>query len=182
MLAGFGANVIFRRLSAAGAGIGRGAVACLFILLAIEYRNTGMILTDIAYDPPTVYNVYKAVRTLGPGAVVELPLPALDKLPGLEVHYAFASIGHWYPLVNGYSGYYPPEYSQTVGRMVNFPDDRSLAQLRTIGVRYLIFHPHLYAGDKYASLVKRMAERRELRPYGTFPAEGGNAELFLLEK
>jgi hypothetical protein len=27
-----------------------------------------------------------------------------------------------------------------------------------------------------------MAERRELRPYGSFPAEGGNAELFLLEK
>jgi hypothetical protein len=182
VLAGFGADVVFRRLSAAGAGAARGAVACMFILLAIEYRNTGMILTDIAYDPPTVYNVYKAVRALGPGAVVELPLPALDKLPGLEVHYAFASIGHWYPLVNGYSGYYPPEYSETVGRMENFPDDRSIARLRNIGVHYLIFHPHLYAADEYASLVKRMAERRELRPYGTFPAEGGNAELFLLEK
>ena len=67
--------------------------------------------------------------------------------------------------------------------MENFPDDRSIAQLRNIGVRYLIFHPHLYAVDEYASLVKRMAGRPELRPYGTFPAEGGNgAELFLLEK
>lgn len=181
-LAGFGADALFRRLSAAGARTAKGAVAFTFILLAIEYRNTGMILTNLTYDPPSVYNVQRAVRTLGPGAVVELPLPPLDKLPGLEVHYAFASIGHWYPLVNGYSGYYPPEYSQTVGRMENFPDDRSIAQLRNIGVRYLILHPHLYAGDSYASLVKRMAERPELRPYGTFPAEGGRAELFLLEK
>jgi hypothetical protein len=182
MLAGFGAHMIFQRLSAAGAGLRRGAVACLFILLATESRNTGMILTDIAYDPPTVYNVYKAVRTLGPGAVVELPLPELDKLPGLEVHYAFASIGHWYPLVNGYSGYFPPEYSQTVARMDNFPDDRSIAQLRNIGVRYIILHPHRFARDEYASLVKRMAERRELRPYGTFPAQRETAELFLLER
>jgi hypothetical protein len=66
--------------------------------------------------------------------------------------------------------------------MENFPDDRSIAHLRNIGVRFLIVHPHLYAGDKYASLVERMAERPELRPYGTFPAKGGNAELFLLEK
>ena len=182
VLAGFGASVLFRRLSAAGAGVAKGVVAFTFALLAIEYRNTGMILTDVAYDPPTAYNVYKAVRTLGPGAVVELPLPMLDRLPGHEVHYAFTSIGHWYPLVNGYSGYYPREYVETVTRMENFPDSRSIAQLRSIGVRYLIFHPHLYAEDEYTSLLKRMAERSELRPYGTFPAEGGNAELFLLER
>jgi len=182
VLAGFGAHVVFRRLSAAGAGVARGAVAFLFILLAIEYRNTGMILTDVAYEAPTAYNVYKAVRTLGPGAVVELPLPRLDRLPGREVHYAFASIGHWYPLVNGYSGYYPREYAETVIRMETFPDDRSIAQLRNIGVRYVIFHPHLYEGDEYASLVKRMAERPELHPYGAFLAQGEEAELFLLEK
>ena len=74
------------------------------------------------------------------------------------MHYAFASIGHWYPLVNGYSGYYPREYSQTVIRMENFPDDRSIAQLRNIGVRYLIFHPHRYTAGQYASLVERMTD------------------------
>jgi hypothetical protein len=182
MLAAFGSHVLFRRLSAAGAGLAQGAVALTVILLAIEYRNTGMILTDLTYDPPSVHNVYRTVRALAPGAVVELPLPALDKLPGLEVHYAFASIGHWYPLVNGYSGYYPPEYSQTVNRMENFPDDRSIAHLRNIGVRYLIVHPERYADDSYATLIERMAERPELRPYGTFPAGEGNAELFVLEK
>jgi hypothetical protein len=181
VLAGFGADVLFRRLAAAGARVAKGAVALTFILLAIEYRNTSMVLIDGAYDPPRAYNVYRAVQTLGPGAVVELPLPALDRLPGMEVHNAFASIGHWYPLVNGYSGYFPPEYSQTVVRMENFPDDRSIAQLRNIGVRYIILHPHRFARDEYASLVGRMAERRELRP-GTFPAQRENAELFLLER
>ena len=182
VLAGFGAKVLFRRLSAAGAGVAKGAVALTFLLLAIEYRNTGMILTELVYDPPSVYNVYKAVRTLGPGTVVELPLPRLDRLPGHEAHYAFASIGHWYPLVNGYSGYYPGEYIETVVRMEMFPDDRSIARLRNLGVRYLIFHPHLYARGEYASLATRLAQRPELRPYGTFPAQGEHAELFLLEK
>jgi len=181
VLAGFGADVLFRRLSGAGTRVVKGAVALTFLLLAVEYRNTGMILTDVAYDPPTVYSVYKAVRTLGPGAVVELPLPKLDRLPGYEVHYAFASIGHWYPLVNGYSGYYPREFVETVVRMENFPDDRSITQLRNIGVRYLIFHPDRYPAGQYVSLVERMTARRALRPYGTFPAGGGNAVLYLLE-
>ncbi len=66
--------------------------------------------------------------------------------------------------------------------MQRFPDDRSIAQLRNIGVRYLIFHPDRYPAGQYASLVEQMTARRELRPYGTFPAEGGNADLFLLDR
>jgi hypothetical protein len=182
MLAGLGADALFRRLSAVRPSAAAGAIALTFVLLAVDYRNTGMTLTDVAYDPPTAHNVYKTIRSIGPGAVLELPVPALNRLPGREVHYAFASIGHWYPLVNGYSGFYPREYFETISRIANFPDDRSLAQLKNIGVRYIVVHPAAYASGEYADLALRMANRPELRPYGRYPAQGANAELFLLER
>ena len=58
--------------------------------------------------------------------------------------YMFWSITHWQPLVNGYSGYYPPEFAETVVRTENFPDDQSLLQLSNIGVRYVVVHRSFY--------------------------------------
>ena len=46
------------------------------------------------------------------GVVAEFPMPAPDTLPGIEPRYAYMSTFHWMPIVNGYSGYYPPSYSR----------------------------------------------------------------------
>ena len=51
----------------------------------------------------------------------------LDRLPGHEAVYQFWSANHWRPLVNGYSGYYPQTYFDTLFAMVRFPDDESTA-------------------------------------------------------
>jgi hypothetical protein len=90
-------------------------------------------------------------------------------------------VGHWHPLVNGYSGYYPPQYVETVVRTEHFPDDRSFAQLRHLGVRYIIVHRDFYPPDQYVALMAAMLQRPELRHYGTFPAPSGAAELFLVQ-
>jgi hypothetical protein len=180
MLAGFGVAAISRQLPAASKGIAT-AGALTFLLLAIDYRNTGMILMSVSYDPGA-YDIYKAVRTLGPGVVVELPLPTPETLPGRDAHYAFSSIAHWHPLVNGYSGYYPFEYAQTLNRMENFPDDRSIQQLTNLGVRYIVVHQVAYGERELTSLLQRMRSRSELRPYGIFDAYDGEAALFLLQK
>ena len=42
--------------------------------------------------------------------------------------------------LNGYSGYYPPSYIQTVARLESFPDQASIALLQRLGVRYIIVH------------------------------------------
>ena len=41
--------------------------------------------------------------------MIEFPLVDWD----LSVHYMYWSIHHWHPLVNGYSGYTPPDYYET---------------------------------------------------------------------
>ena len=153
----------------------------VLILLVLEYRNTGMLLAEVRPMPVEAYNVQHAARALGPGVVLELPLPPLHALPGKEPEYAFWSIGTWLRRVNGYSGYYPPSYMRTATRLESFPDATSVAYLQRLGVRYIIVHETPLGAEGYKSLVLRMTGRPELRPHGAFRDPEGEAALFVLE-
>jgi hypothetical protein len=180
ILAAFGAEVLLRRVGEARA---RAALAVtFFLLLAADHAQHRMLLMPIAAEAPNSYTVYKAIRTLGTAPVIELPGPKLNQLPGREAFYTFWSIGSWHPLVNGYSGYFPPEFVRTAVSMEHFPDDRSLAHLRHLGVRYIIVHRDFYALDDYSALMTRLRARSDVRHYGTYPAPSGAAELFLIER
>jgi hypothetical protein len=178
MLAGFGAQALLTRTSRFGPGLS----AALVLLVALDDRTTGMYLTDLPYQPSSTANVYKTIRAQGPGVVLELPLPRLDALPGREAAYIFWSITHWHPLVNGYSGYYPLEYAEIVVRTEGFPDDRSLAELTHVGVRYIVVHKAFYDAGQYRSLLLRIAKRPALQPLGIYPDPSGSAALFVLAK
>jgi hypothetical protein len=183
VLAGFGAKALSSRvvegygLRAAGALAGG-----LIVLIAADSSTRGMQLADVHYEPPSAFNVYKTIRALGPGAILELPIARLDALPGREATYMLWSIAHWHPIVNGYSGYYPPEFTETIYRTEAFPDDRSLRQLSNIGVRYVVVHRTFYDEARYFELLDEIAERPELRPHGTFTDPIGEAQLFVLAR
>ncbi len=160
----------------------KGLVAAFaLILLVVEYRNTAMLLAEVRTTPIEGQDVYRAARALGPGVMLELPLPRLDALPGREPEYAFWSIGTWFRRLNGYSGYFPPSYIQTVARLESFPDQASIALLRQLGVRYIIVHKTGLAGEAYASLLLRMIDRPEIAVHGMFSDPDGEAALFVLE-
>lgn len=178
VLAGFGFRAIQERFAT---GRVRAIVLALAVLglVALDFSNRAMILkpqSDVSQSP-----VYRVVRSAGPGVVVDLPLPTAGGLPGREAEYALWSTAHWHPLVNGYSGYYTPEYIETLGRMEQFPDDRSIAQLKALNVRYLVVHRAFYKADQYTSLLLRIGARPELRSYGEFDDPVGDASLFVLE-
>jgi hypothetical protein len=178
MLAGFGAQALQTRMSRFGPGIS----AALVLLVALDDGTTGMILKDLSYQPSSTPNVYKTIRAQGPGVLLELPLARLDALPGREAAYMFWSIAHWHPLVNGYSGYYPPEFLEMVVRTEGFPDDRSLEELALVGVRYIVVHKAFYDADQYRSLLLRMAEQPALQPLGIYPDPSGSAALYVFAK
>jgi hypothetical protein len=181
MLAGFGMRAIQLRLARQRTGAATAVVAVVFVLMLAEYRNTGMSLATVAPDPPAVRNVYVTVRSLGPGAVFELPRPDLRSLPGYDPWYAFWSRTHWHPLLNGYSGYYPPEYPRTIANTEHFPDSQSIEYLRELDVRYVIVHRgHFEDDDDFVSLILRMTEEPALERFGSLEAPHGEAELFLL--
>ncbi len=146
-LAGIGCGVAIRWLGLDA----RGRAAPLLVAVAIgvtaldfghfEYRARLRPMATAA-DLPEVYG---RLGALDEGVVVELPtailgeagFAALDR----EAIYAYNSVFHWYPLINGYTGY-PPRSAALLKRIANLlPDRRALALLRrTTGVDYVVVH------------------------------------------
>ena len=108
----------------------------------------------------TVPPVYKWLAKR-PGKVI-LELPSVEVSGdaivggwGRDVRYLFFSTFHWSRLVNGYSGYSPPEYSQIIDATTGFPDIKGIAVLRRLGVDYLIYHTD--GDNKLSGLLIRRA-------------------------
>lgn len=161
------------------------AVTAAFVLLFVEYTNTGMVLMDLSSERPDSATVYRIMRSAGPGVAVELPMPTAGTLPGNDPDYEMWSLIHWHPIVNGYSGYYPPDYVETLARMETFPDDDSIARLRRLDVKYVIVHCKFYADgggrDDCPPLLARLGARPELHAFGRYADPfGAPAYLFVL--
>lgn len=134
-----------RRLLAAG--------ACAVILL--EYRVGPLHLVPYPNEAPPLY---KLLARLPPGIVVEFPAPKPDAPPHHDPRYAYLSTFHWMPLLNGYSGFYPPSYLRRLVRLADFPDEESVASLRREHVRYIIVHEDGYRDGERIRIVERLRE------------------------
>ena len=150
----------------------------LAALLLADYGNRPLNLTP--GDPVEAPDVYKVIRRAAAGTVLELPMPRLDRLPGREPFYEAWSLWHWKPLVNGYSGYYPPDYLFTALRMQSFPEDGTIERLRAHDVRYVIVHRAFYDQESYTRLMLSMAAHPEFKPWGAYKDPVGTADIFEL--
>jgi hypothetical protein len=177
VLAALGTQALVSRLPPAWT-LRRLAVPLLIALMTVEYSNRPMALTP--GDPVKPPDVYQLLRRGAPGAILELPVPKLNALPGFEPFYQASSLWHWRPLVNGYSGYYPPDYVETLVGLTSFPDDRSIGRMRGHDVRYVIVHRSYYDQEHYTQLMLRMAVRPELKPWGAYRDQVGMADIFEL--
>jgi hypothetical protein len=122
--------------------------------------------------------VYRYLTQQPRGVVAEFPVPLPNVLPGPDAEYSFMSIFHWFPLVNGYSGMYPPSYLKRLERLQDFPDERSLAQLRHDGVRYVILHGSRYDPDVSVWLRNEVEKSPLFRQLGAFADGSGVAYLY----
>jgi hypothetical protein len=111
VLAGYGARAALRRRGAWLAALLSAAV--LIESAAVPLRISEPATAPGFRPPPRIVGgqpappIYGAVKGLPPGsAIAEFPFgePAYDLL------YMFYSTEHWVPLVNGYSGNFPPAY------------------------------------------------------------------------
>ena len=176
MLAALGTQAIVeRRLLLSRSEV---MVPVILALLFVDSANRPMPLSR---EDLGTADLYKVIRSGGPGVVMELPVATPDRLPGWDVSYAFWSISHWHPLVNGYSGYYPADYLQTLMAMRTFPDNASIARLQAHNVRYVILHRAYYETEPYTQLLLRIAVRPELKSWGTYRDPVGTADVFVLE-
>jgi hypothetical protein len=157
-LAAFGYGRIERRVVAAG----RSRLVALLpvlALLTLDYWAAPMYLTGV---DSTVPDVYRYVRSLPPAVILELPVPGPHAMPFHDPEFEFYSTMHWRPLVNGYSGYFPAEYDQTIHDMLDVPSSRSVARLRALTVRYIVVHETLFDEADAAKLLFEIQRRPEV--------------------
>lgn len=182
VLAGLGVRALLVRMQAAeGSRRAWWIAGTAIAAVAIEGGNRPLRLESASAPNPAAHDVYRSMRSHGPGVVIELPTPALDALPGYDAMYAFWSAAHWFPLVNGYSGYYPRDYGETLRVMSDFPNQESIARLQRLDVRYIVVHRELLPRPQYAALLAAMTEEPRLKPIGELPSPLGQATLFLLQ-
>lgn len=121
------------------------AVVGVVCVTSVDYdflhRRPGVRRLPAGSDLPQVYQVLAHSE---PGPVLEIPAGS----PGGDLYdmatnseYMYFSIFHWHPLLNGYSGYWPPSYTPVVALSRSLPNEKATEILaRTTGLRYVVVH------------------------------------------
>jgi hypothetical protein len=114
------------------------------VLIGLEFTHVPIPLEPAPH--PTRVHDYLATSPVK-GAVIELPtaVPLASGLPkpGTDIReawYTYYSTKHWRPLLNGYSGFFPPSYRRMIRTMQQFPNTVSLQLLRRRGVAFVVIH------------------------------------------
>ncbi len=170
VLAGYGFAAAQQAIAATRAQ--RVLFMAALVAIGVEFGSLPMYLRAV---PDAVPDVYKFVRTLDRPVVIELP----DALSPL---YMYWSTVHWSPLVNGYSGFAPADYDQTMTLMGTFPDDEAIARLHRLGVRYILVHESFYPIKAYTALMLEVLRKPELIPHGRYRDWVGWTQLFELRQ
>jgi hypothetical protein len=97
-------------------------------------------------------------RLKGSNALVaEFPFYPPDRL-FRHAPYMLHSTANWRPMLNGYSGMMPDSFVEHARELQRFPDDRSLAALRTFGVTHIFVHDRAlrdWTDNETADAVRR---------------------------
>jgi hypothetical protein len=133
VLAGMGVTKLRMNKEIAGMGI------CLLIsleYLAVPAANITTVPTGNAIPE---YVRWLAVQPHG--TILELPMIASDPAKSLlDLTTQYLSTFHWQNSPDGYSGFNPGKRGEIAYEMQFFPNERSDALVRALGVRYLVIH------------------------------------------
>jgi hypothetical protein len=98
------------------------------------------------YRPAVAPPIYRDLARVRADAVV-LEMPYGN--PQYDARAVYYSTVHWRKLVNGYSGFYPPNYSRLTAILAAFSrDDLAWAALGAMGVTHVVVHEGAYLDDE----------------------------------
>jgi hypothetical protein len=170
VLAGFGYQVMMRLLATESAR--RALLIAMLVAIGVESGSAPLAL---AAQPTKLPPIYQFLQTLPPSVIIEFPFDNYDPT------YMFWSTYHWHSLINGYSGYTPPDDVETKWMMDTFPDEESMKRLKTLKTKYVLVHQAFYKPAEYAELMDAIARRAELVPAGRYRDwVGGETQIFEL--
>ena len=161
MLAGAG----FARLTAGTSGRATIVVGtAVSALLLGEY--SAYPFTGVPFTMPAPAIVRWLATQPGPFVLTEVPVPRASHGGAFERFQTAAmlhSTTHWQKTIHGYSGIQPPLSGRVFDELDTFPDDRSVATLRALGVTTVVVHRPRYPAELWPSVDARLQQTRGLR-------------------
>ncbi len=159
VLAGLGASTLLSKISKWTVPF---AIALLGLLL-LEYRTYSLESVFPAAPAASAAHLWLAQQN-AQGGVLVLPIHEGPEIIR-ESLAMYQSTAHFQPLVNGYSGWWPNDYWELVGRLRHFPTARSLRfLLERAPVRYVVVHYDRIPEPRRRQLEEGMERYRESMP------------------
>ena len=156
------------------------ATALMAAALLIEYRTT---LDRWLAVPNQPAQVYRWLAMQPRSVVAEVPFARADKLHRIyDGLYMFNSTWHWQPLVNGYSGFFPPTFIELADRTAGFPDDGSIAYLKERGVDFIVIHAAYLTADEFGDMTAKLLARPDIEAMAQFDEPMGSDVVFRLRR
>ncbi|MGE5414904.1 MAG: hypothetical protein ACM3NW_12050 [Syntrophomonadaceae bacterium] len=150
--------------------------AAAVVLLGVEYRASPLGLYPETAEAPPVYRWLAAQHPRG--AVVEWPLGVL-----YDQDYVFRQSHHEKPLVNGYSGFFPPAYQRLEADLKRRPIPESVwKEMGELGAVLLVYHSHETRGvqvSAYADALEKAVASGGLALVESFPHGSGLDFVFV---
>ena len=135
-------------------------IATIGVFLAVNLDAFAAPIEYVRAD--RVSPLYTQLRLLPNAIVVEFPFYPPDRIFH-NAPYLLNATGHWRPLLNGYSGIVPASYVEHARELAHFPDARSIAALRALGVTDVFVHYQAlrdWTGKETADAVRRSPDLR----------------------
>jgi hypothetical protein len=149
-------------------------------LLLFEYATRLDPSLVLPKEPAAVYTWLAAQPR---SVVVHFPLSTADKLDIIhDSLYMLGSTVHWQPILNGYSGYFPPSFFELMEYCETFPDERSVAYLKSRGVDLIVVHGGYMPPDKFGAMTAGLLARPDVRAVAKFEEKLGPDIVFRLTR
>jgi len=153
ILAAAGFDWLTARLAARGRSIWAAAAAAALV---------GELFAAPLVVAPQVFSLPAADRWLAsqpsPFAVAEFPLdPENDVTRNFrQSEFMVHSMAHWQKTIHGYSGITPRLHEELFKTLTDFPDERTLDDLESLGVTFVVFHKGLYRPHAWTAAQTRI--------------------------
>ena len=172
ILSGFGARRMLRRHTGTKAHI---LFTLLIVAIVVDFQPI-LRLRPVWPAPPPVY-ASLAGRT--DAVLAEFPFPR--DLADLDDNliYMYFSVWHGAALVNGYSGFFPPDYGDVAKGLAGFPDADAFRLLRQRGVTHVTVNCAFY-GNRCDTILGILDGMPGVRPLVQGKWEGTTVHVYEL--
>ena len=156
------------------------ATILMSLAMLAEYRTRMVAWLTLPSQPA---EVYQWLASQPRSVVAEVPFARADALHDIDDGlYMFNSTWHWHPIVNGYSGFFPPTFYDLARQTMNFPDEHSIGYLKSRGVDLIVVHAGLMDRDAFGEMTAALLARPDIEAMAQFEEPRGPDVVFRLRR